>query len=168
MTLRERARATRSWPGERGAVVRSVRVATTARLHLGFLDLNGDLGRRFGSIGLSIDAFETVVEVVSGARFETRGLERERSATLATRTAGALGVTLREIITVASAIPAHSGTRLRDAARACDRGARCGVSTGSAPTRSGMRGSWTVAPGPAPAPRCSTAGALSSMWGADA
>jgi beta-ribofuranosylaminobenzene 5'-phosphate synthase len=30
-------------------------VSAAARLHLGFLDLNGDLGRRFGSIGLSLD-----------------------------------------------------------------------------------------------------------------
>ncbi len=30
-----------------------------ARLHLGFLDLNGGLGRRFGSLGLTIDAFAT-------------------------------------------------------------------------------------------------------------
>ena len=33
-----------------------VEVHGTARLHLGFLDLNGSLGRRYGSIGLSLDA----------------------------------------------------------------------------------------------------------------
>lgn len=32
-----------------------VRVTAPARLHIGFLDLNGDLGRRFGSIGLAVD-----------------------------------------------------------------------------------------------------------------
>ena len=41
--------------------MKGVQVTTAARLHLGFLDLAGDLGRRFGSIGLAIDAFETRV-----------------------------------------------------------------------------------------------------------
>lgn len=33
------------------------------RLHLGFLDPAGSLGRRFGSLGLVIDGFETVLEL---------------------------------------------------------------------------------------------------------
>ncbi len=33
----------------------SVTVAAAARLHLGFLDMNGGLGRRFGGLGLAID-----------------------------------------------------------------------------------------------------------------
>jgi beta-ribofuranosylaminobenzene 5'-phosphate synthase len=33
----------------------SVMVTAAARLHLGFLDMNGGLGRRFGSLGLAID-----------------------------------------------------------------------------------------------------------------
>ena len=33
------------------------------RLHLGFLDPSGSLGRRFGSIGLVVDGFETEVEL---------------------------------------------------------------------------------------------------------
>ena len=39
-----------------------VRVSAPARLHLGFLDLNGNSGRKFGSIGLAIDTHHTVVE----------------------------------------------------------------------------------------------------------
>lgn len=35
---------------------RKVFVETTGRLHMGFFDLNGGLGRKFGSIGLSLDA----------------------------------------------------------------------------------------------------------------
>lgn len=34
-----------------------------ARLHLGFLDPGGSLGRRFGSVGLVIDGLDTVVEL---------------------------------------------------------------------------------------------------------
>ena len=40
-----------------------VRVSAPARLHLGFLDLNGSSGRQFGSIGLAIDSHKTTVEI---------------------------------------------------------------------------------------------------------
>lgn len=40
------------------------------RLHLGFLDPAGTLGRRFGSLGLVIDGFETVVEITASAHDE--------------------------------------------------------------------------------------------------
>ncbi len=40
-----------------------VRVSAPARLHLGFLDLNGSIGRQFGSIGLAIDSYFTTIEI---------------------------------------------------------------------------------------------------------
>ncbi len=40
-----------------------VSVRAPGRLHLGFLDPSGSLGRRFGSIGLVIDGFETELEL---------------------------------------------------------------------------------------------------------
>jgi beta-ribofuranosylaminobenzene 5'-phosphate synthase len=129
--------------------LRGVRVTTAARLHLGFLDLAGDLGRRFGSIGLAIDAFETSVELREASRFETAGEERERSARLALRIAESLGLDTMLRLFVSNAIPAHaglgSGTQLalaiatafrrfaglpldvRGDARLLDRGARSGV-----------------------------------------
>ena len=33
-----------------------ISVCTSARLHMGFFDLNGGLGRKFGGIGLALDA----------------------------------------------------------------------------------------------------------------
>ena len=42
-----------------------VRVTAPARLHLGFLDLAGGLGRRFGSLGLTLGGLETEVSVPS-------------------------------------------------------------------------------------------------------
>ncbi len=89
--------------------MRSVRVTTAARLHLGFLDLNGGLGRRFGSIGLAIDAFETSLEIRASGELQTRGYERERSAALARRFAEGLGLDPNWTLTVSAAIPAHSG-----------------------------------------------------------
>jgi beta-RFAP synthase len=41
----------------------AVLVRAPGRLHLGFLDPAGTLGRRFGSLGLVIEEFETVIEL---------------------------------------------------------------------------------------------------------
>ena len=40
-----------------------ISITSPARLHLGFMDLNGSLGRKFGSVGLAIDSIETSVTV---------------------------------------------------------------------------------------------------------
>jgi beta-ribofuranosylaminobenzene 5'-phosphate synthase len=129
--------------------LKGVWVTAAARLHLGFLDLAGDLGRRFGSIGLAIDAFETAVELREASSFETHGEERERGARLALHIAESLGLDTAIKLIISSAIPAHaglgSGTQLalaiatafrrfarlpldvRSDARLLDRGARSGV-----------------------------------------
>jgi beta-ribofuranosylaminobenzene 5'-phosphate synthase len=129
--------------------LKGVQVTTTARLHLGFLDLAGDLGRRFGSIGLAIDAFQTRIELLEAASFEVLGEERDRGAQIARRIAEGLGLDTQKKLIISNAIPAHaglgSGTQLalaiatafrrlaglpldaREDARLLDRGARSGV-----------------------------------------
>ncbi len=47
----------------RAAARAGVSVRAPGRLHLGFIDPSGTLGRRFGSIGLVIDGFETELEL---------------------------------------------------------------------------------------------------------
>jgi beta-ribofuranosylaminobenzene 5'-phosphate synthase len=47
----------------------AVRLLAPARLHLGFLDPAGSLGRRFGSIGLVVNGFDTEIEL-SASRCE--------------------------------------------------------------------------------------------------
>jgi beta-RFAP synthase len=44
----------------------AIEVYAPARLHFGFLDLNGGLGRRFGSIGLAIDGIGTRLALRQG------------------------------------------------------------------------------------------------------
>jgi beta-RFAP synthase len=56
------------------AALRSVSVRAPARLHLGFLDLNATIGRRFGSIGLAIGSHHTALTVSTAERFELCGL----------------------------------------------------------------------------------------------
>ena len=129
--------------------MKGVQVTTTARLHLGFLDLAGDLGRRFGSIGLAIDALETRVELREAAGIEVLGEERERGAHIARRVIESLRLDAGGKLIISHAIPSHaglgSGTQLalaiatafrrlaqlpldpREDARLLDRGARSGV-----------------------------------------
>ena len=129
--------------------MKGVQVTAAARLHLGFLDLAGDLGRQFGSIGLAIDAFETRIELREAPSFEVSGEERERGARLARRIAESLGLDTGKKLVISNAIPPHaglgSGTQLalaiatafrrlarlpldaREDARLLDRGARSGV-----------------------------------------
>jgi beta-ribofuranosylaminobenzene 5'-phosphate synthase len=98
----------------RASPIPRVRVHAPARLHLGFLDPAGSLGRPFGSLGLVIDGPETVVELGKGHAdsFEScpgaatelvrarRYLETLRSATDCRAS-----VELR----LRSALPAHAG-----------------------------------------------------------
>lgn len=91
----------------------AIRVTAPARLHLGFLDLNGGLGRRYGSIGLALDQPSTVVTVspagaASGAVM-AEGPEAERAQRAVARFTAALDLPGRYRASVASAIPPHAG-----------------------------------------------------------
>jgi beta-ribofuranosylaminobenzene 5'-phosphate synthase len=87
----------------------SLSVSAPARLHLGFLDLNGSLGRRYGSVGLAVDAPSTEITASLADDFEAVGPEQQRVLQLLKRCSEALGLTGRYRIEVNSAIPAHAG-----------------------------------------------------------
>lgn len=91
----------------KSATLKSVRVSAPARLHLGFLDMNGAIGRRFGSIGLAVDHPETDLTVRRSDVNAATGAESSRVAKL-------IGMFTQEsrghfAIHVAKAIPAHAG-----------------------------------------------------------
>ena len=44
-----------------------IQIISPARLHLGFMDLSGSLGRKFGSVGLAIDSIETSITVTKNS-----------------------------------------------------------------------------------------------------
>ncbi|PKO45974.1 MAG: GHMP kinase [Betaproteobacteria bacterium HGW-Betaproteobacteria-22] len=48
----------------------SVKIKSSGRLHMGFFDLNGNLGRKYGSIGLSLSAPNLVVNAEKSTDFE--------------------------------------------------------------------------------------------------
>jgi beta-ribofuranosylaminobenzene 5'-phosphate synthase len=86
-----------------------VSVAAAARLHLGFLDMNGALGRKFGGLGLSIDAPATRLTLEHAERTNVSGADAERAASLLERTAAALAPGKRYRLVIEEAIPPHSG-----------------------------------------------------------
>jgi len=86
-----------------------VDVEAPARLHLGFLDLNGALGRRFGSLGLAIDTLSTRLRAERAEGFGARGPGAERAICLARTFAQARGLVGGAFLTLEEQIPEHAG-----------------------------------------------------------
>lgn len=151
-----------------------VSVTTTARLHMGFFDLNGNLGRQFGSIGVSLEQPVTELVAMPSHTFSAEGVGAERAVKLAKKLAVALKLPagMGMHMQLRQTIPEHaglgSGTQLslavglamnrlydlgliiRDVARLTDRGARSGIGLGTFAAGGviidGGRGSQTVIP----------------------
>lgn len=149
-----------------------VSVRTTARLHMGFFDLHGGLGRRFGSIGVSLDQPATQLHAWRADTFTVEGVSSDRALRLAKRMAAALNLQGGMHMQFAEVIPEHaglgSGTQmalvvgmamnklynlglvLQDVAVMTDRGARSGIGLGTFAAGGvvidGGRGSNTLVP----------------------
>lgn len=130
-----------------------VHVTAPARLHLGFLDLNGGLGRRFGSLGLTIGTFETGLHVERSRGFSATGPEAGQVTALAETFSRARGLDGGAHFTLERVIPPHaglgSGTQMalaigtalerlygrdsgaRAVARTLERGRRSGIGIGA-------------------------------------
>ncbi|MCJ2095656.1 GHMP kinase [Methylobacterium sp. J-072] len=94
---------------EAGTAQGAVRVEAPARLHFGFLDLHGGLGRRFGSIGLAIDEPSLALTARRAADVSVTGAEADRVRGYAQAAAGHLGSPDAVAIHVERTIPAHAG-----------------------------------------------------------
>jgi beta-RFAP synthase len=91
----------------KSASTATLRVTAPARLHLGFLDLNGGLGRKFGSIGLAVEDPATELVAARAIANAAEGPESDRVLKLLdrfTETARA-----RYAVKIVKAIPAHAG-----------------------------------------------------------
>jgi beta-RFAP synthase len=91
------------------AIGNVVAVTTSARLHMGFFDLNGGLGRRFGSIGLSLKTPQTQVEISNASSLKVEGESAVRASQIAGLLLNALGLPKGLHIQIRHAIPEHSG-----------------------------------------------------------
>jgi beta-RFAP synthase len=87
----------------------AVHVVAPARLHLGFLDLNGGLGRMFGSIGLAVDLPRTELVLKRSHAFKGAGPDHARAVATLRRLAGAYALPGAYEVDVVSAIPQHAG-----------------------------------------------------------
>lgn len=88
---------------------RKVVISAAARLHLGFLDLHGGLGRRFGSIGIAIDGPVTRLSLARAARSKSEGPDRERAGAHLAALARRYEIEHQHELTIHEAIPAHIG-----------------------------------------------------------
>ena len=86
-----------------------VTVSVAARLHLGFLDLNGGLGRRFASLGLALEEPDTLLEISRSAADAVEGPEAERAALHLRRMVERLRLPAGHLLRIHRAIPAHAG-----------------------------------------------------------
>lgn len=84
-------------------------VTVPARLHLGFLDLNGELGRRFGSIGVAIGGLRTRIAVSAATRMQVSGPDSERARRYVERLQAFLGLDGAIQVHIEEAVPGHAG-----------------------------------------------------------
>lgn len=129
-----------------------VSVIAPARLHMGFIDLSGSLGRHFGSIGIALKEINTRLSMTPAEHCIITGPSTSRAQTCLTQLCQLLGVSDKVSITIEAAIPEHvglgSGTQMalaiglalnalydlkltvRDIAAATERGRRSGIGIG--------------------------------------
>lgn len=96
-------------PGRGPETPHAVTVRAPGRLHVGFLDLGGGLGRKFGGLGLSLDEPFTTVTLRHGRTRTVRGLDATRAAAILKTVADALDLSDDVTIEIESALPAHAG-----------------------------------------------------------
>ena len=131
----------------------SVVVEAPGRLHLGFMDLSSGVGRRFGSVGITLDGVSTRVCATRADRVEAGGPQMRRVLRALDLLREVTGVRPGIRVVVGEAIPEHaglgSGTQLalavgsafakvfglaltpRDIAGILDRGGRSGIGIGA-------------------------------------
>jgi len=129
-----------------------VSVIAPARLHMGFIDLSGALGRHFGSIGVALNEISTRLSISQAAKRTITGPSAQRADNCLTMMCRVLNVSDQLNIEIEAAIPEHvglgSGTQMslaigtaldrfydlglsvRDIASMMDRGLRSGIGIG--------------------------------------
>ena len=131
---------------------RRIQITAPARLHMGFIDMSGALGRHFGSIGVGLNEISTSIQLSFAANTEVSGAGAERALPCLQKLCARLGVPATLHLEIATAIPDHiglgSGTQLalaigmaisefydlkltvRDIACLSERGTRSGIGIG--------------------------------------
>lgn len=130
-----------------------VSVKAPARLHLGFIDLHGGLGRSFGSLGVSLADIYTHLTASVSDDVIIQGPSSNRASLFAGRMLEYLNIKQGADITIHECIPEHAGlgsgtqlslavgtaitklynkiTSLQEIASVMERGARSGIGIGA-------------------------------------
>jgi beta-RFAP synthase len=87
----------------------AITVKVPARLHLGFLDLNGALGRRFGGIGLAVSGLGTSLTIERTKFRNVSGPEADRVRHHLQKMERCLALHNGHSIKISEAAPAHAG-----------------------------------------------------------
>lgn len=87
---------------------------TSARLHLGFFDMHGGMGRRFGSLGVSLQAPQLNLSLRRAEQFSAQGEDAKRALAIAQKLLAHVNLQDRHLpqavaIEIAQAIPSHAG-----------------------------------------------------------
>jgi beta-RFAP synthase len=98
------ARVSRSAP-----IAECVTVSVPARLHLGFMDLHGGLGRRFGGIGLALKKLGTTISIKASTHTHVEGPDHERARGYLENVLRLLDLQANYHLVVEEAVPAHAG-----------------------------------------------------------
>ena len=89
-----------------------IRIATSSRLHLGFMDLNGSLGRLFGSMGVSLSQPVTEISVKKHRHLSVENVGKDKKRKILDLV-GAFSdhyqIDAKIIISVHKSIPEHKG-----------------------------------------------------------
>jgi beta-ribofuranosylaminobenzene 5'-phosphate synthase len=131
---------------------RKITATAPARLHMGFIDLSGSLGRQFGSIGVALNEINTRLTLTKSDKRAIIGPSAQRADRCLTQLCEAMTVSDQVNIQIEAAIPEHvglgSGTQMalaigsalnayyglgltvRDIAAVMDRGLRSGIGVG--------------------------------------
>lgn len=94
----------------------TIRIEARARLHLGMIDLRGDLGRKFGSIGVALQHPKVLVEASPSSELVIDGQDQKRAEAFARRFFERYTLASGAHLRIERTIPAHvglgSGTQL--------------------------------------------------------
>lgn len=133
-------------------ISKTIFVSAPARLHMGFIDLSGALGRHFGSIGIALNEISTRLTLSTSLQRQITGPSAQRADRCLTQLCQAMSVSDQVSIQIEAAIPEHvglgSGTQMalaigsalnayyelgltvREIASVMDRGLRSGIGIG--------------------------------------
>ncbi len=89
--------------------IQKVTVTTTARLHMGFVDLNGSQGRMFGSLGLALDAPVTKLTVSSSEKTLISAKNHDCVLKIVENIKNQLKISVHFSVCIHENIPEHAG-----------------------------------------------------------